>query len=388
MPANIIKQFLRLESLSGIILFVAAILAVAWANSPWRDLYISFTNENLRFFINEGLMAFFFLLVGLELKRSYCEGKFSSLEQIILPLAAAIGGMLLPAGIYVGLNYTQPDLLKGWAIPVATDIAFAIGLLSLFGRRVPLALKLFLLALAIFDDIGAIVIIAIFYSHNTSIGALLIAAVLLLVLFILNRLDRCQLSIYLLLGLALWYALFKAGVHPTIAGVLLAMMIPYHDEQIEVKSSQKSPLHRLEEGLHPYVAYFIIPFFALLNSGFSFERITPQVLTSGIVLGSAIGLFLGKQIGVLCSAWLLIRIKYAQLPQNTSWLALYGVALLCGIGFTMSLFIGTLSFQNESLHLAEVRLGVIAGSILSGIFGVLVLSIAFPRLNAQEDSVE
>lgn len=383
MPVSLLKQFLRLESLSGIILFIAAIIAICWANSSFRYLYVAFTHNTFLFWINEGLMALFFLVVGLELKRSYLEGKFLSIQQIILPLVAAVGGMIVPVMIYIFFNYHDIETLKGWAIPVATDIAFALGVLSLFGTRVPIQLKLFLLALAIFDDIGAIIIIAIWFTHDISYVALMFSLFLLAILYLFNQLAIHRLSLYLLIGIALWYALLKTGVHPTIGGFLLALAIPYHDGE-----SEKSPLHRLEEGLHPWVAYVIVPLFALANAGFSFARFSYEIMRSSIVLGTAIGLFIGKQIGVFGASWLFIRIKFAQLPENTTWLGLYGVALLCGIGFTMSLFLGTLSFQNESLHLAEVRLGVIIGTILSGILGALILTVAFANRTVEEDSVE
>lgn len=387
MPSNKIKQFLQLESLSGILLMISAVIAIAWANSPAQQAYHSFTNPNLLFWVNDALMACFFLIVGLELKRSFLDGKFESFAQIILPLAAAVGGMIIPALIYTLFTYHHPDQLKGWAIPVATDIAFALGVLSLFGKKIPLALKLFLLSLAIYDDIGAIIIIAIWYSHDISLIALLLCIVIVAILYGCNRLRCDYISVYLLLGCALWYALMKTGVHPTLAGVLLALFIPYRNAS-QHAGSENSPLQRLEENLHPWVAYLILPLFALANAGFSFDNFTIKVLTSSLVLGIAVSLFIGKQIGVFASAWLLIRVKYAQLPANTSWLGLYGVALLCGIGFTMSLFLGTLSFQNEGLYLAEVRLGVIVGSILSGVCGALVLTAAFVNQKAQENAFE
>lgn len=383
MPINLIKQFLRLEALSGVILLIASFLAILWANSPLAYLYnLTFRHHTLLFLINEGLMAFFFLIVGLEIKRSFHEGKFASYTQIILPLVAALGGMLIPVIIYILFNYHDSSALKGWAIPVATDIAFALGVLSLFGRRVPFALKLFLLVLAIFDDIGAIIIIAIGYSQNISYLAIFAGVLLMGVLIAINRLQVKRLSIYLLLGLLLWYVLLNAGIHPTISGFLLALTIPYSDNQ------EQSPLYHLEQTLHPFVAYLIMPLFALANAGFSFEDISYGFTTSGVVMGTAFGLFLGKQMGVFASSWLLIRSKYAELPQDTSWFALYGVALLCGIGFTMSLFLGTLSFHNESLQLAEVRLGVIMGSILSGACGALILMAAFASRKAKENNVE
>lgn len=366
MRPKLLEKFLNLESASGIILFVMAILAMLLANSPLAFIHQQFVDASL-FWVNEGLMALFFLLVGLELKRGYLEGQFSHFSQVILPLIGALGGMIIPALIYIFINIHDPVTLKGWATPVATDIAFALGVLTLLGKRIPISLKLFLLALAIFDDIGAIIIISVFYAHGLSLLWLCAALLLVAALFLLNRLDNKWLSLYLIIGAGLWYALLKAGIHPTISGVLLALFLP------DGKPKTQSPLHRLEHALHPYVAYFIMPLFALVNAGFSFTGMTADILFSQVVLGITLGLFVGKQLGVFGFASLLIKLGFAKLPDNTSWAQLYGIAILCGIGFTMSLFLGTLSFQNEPLYLAEVRLGVILGSILSSMAGAFVL---------------
>lgn len=372
MRIGLIQKFLALESLSGIILFIMAVVAMLWANSPFAFIHQQFIHTFL-FWINEVLMALFFLLVGLELKRGFLAGQLSRFSQIALPATAALGGMLIPAGIYWLINRHDPIAINGWATPVATDIAFALGVLSLFGRRIPVALKLFLLALAIFDDIGAIIIIGIYYSHGLAGIWLLQSAGLLLLLFLFNFLGMRSLLIYLLLGIGLWIGLFKAGVHPTLAGVLLALTIP------GTMDNRGSPLHRLETKLHPWVAYFIMPLFALANAGFSLTNLSINTLTSGVVLGIILGLFIGKQIGVGGGAWLFIKLGLAKLPDKSNWLELYGVALLCGIGFTMSLFLGTLSFANQDLLLAQVRFGVAVGSILSALTGAVVLLIAFSR---------
>lgn len=372
MPANLVQKFLQLESASGIILFSMAVLAMLWANSPLAFLHQQFISASL-FVVNDGLMALFFLVVGLELKRAFLGGQLSNPAQIMLPLMAALGGMIVPALIYTGFNWGSPDTLKAWATPVATDIAFAVGVLSLFGKRVPNALKVFLLALAIFDDLGAILIIAFYLTGGLSWFYLGIALFSFLLLIALNRFGVTRLSLYLILGVLLWITLLKSGIHPTIAGVLLAFTVPARSKK------ERSPLYRLEEALHPWVAYGIMPLFALVNAGFPLSGITSEILTSNVVLGIALGLFLGKQIGVFTFAWAFIRFKWASLPPNASWLTLYGVAILCGIGFTMSLFLGTLAFANDNTYLVEVRLGVIMGSIFSSLVGAIVLLVAFAR---------
>lgn len=372
MRVNFLQRFLQLESASGIILFGMAILAMLWANSPFEFFHKKFI-ETFLFTINDGLMAIFFLVVGLELKRGYLSGHLSQFSQIILPVIAALGGMLMPAFFYWYINQADPATLRGWATPVATDIAFALGVLSLFGRRVPTALKLFLLALAIFDDIGAILIIVFFYSKSLTYLWLFQAIVLMILLYLFNRINLRSLTPYLLVGIGLWYCLLRSGIHPTIAGVLLALTIP------DGISKRGSPLHKLERKLHPWAAYLIMPLFALANAGFSLRGLSFSALTNDIVLGIILGLFIGKQLGVFGFSWLLIKSGMAKMPDKSSWLALYGVSILCGIGFTMSLFLGTLSFENESIYLDEVRLGVISGSLLSGLTGAAVLLIAFAR---------
>ncbi len=356
-----VQQFLKLESSSGIILLVMAVVSMIWANSPLAYLHQTFKG-NFLFFINNGLMAFFFLLVGLELKRGFFDGPLSSLSQVMLPAFAAVGGMLVPALIYVWINIDNPDTIRGWATPVATDIAFAVGVLSLFGRRVPSGLKLFLLALAIFDDIGAIIIIALFYSHGISWAWLGMTLVLIGVLILMRKSATYKLLPNLMIGVLLWVSILLAGLHPTIAGVILALLVPISADR------SKSYVHKLEAHLHPWVAYLIMPLFALANAGFSLTGIHAGQLLDGVVLGIILGLFFGKQIGIIGAVCIARLFNWATLPQNTSWFALYGVSLLCGIGFTMSLFLGTLSF-NQEFYLAEVRMGVMLGSVLSGLAG-------------------
>lgn len=357
---------MQLESAGGIVLFVMAILAMIWANSPLAYIHQQFINRFL-FLINDGLMALFFLLVGLELKRGYLEGRLSKLSEVSLPFIAALGGMLLPVMVYYWFNAGNPDTLKGWSTPVATDIAFALAVLSLFGKRLPISLKLFLLALAIFDDIGAIIIISLFYSTGLSLPFLLFSLLLFAGLLLLNRFRVQALLPYLVTGILLWLCLFYAGIHPTIAGVLLALTIPGH------ANPYQSPLRKLEDVLHFWVVFVIMPLFALANAGFSLEGLRLKDVANPVVMGIASGLFLGKQMGVFLFSYVLIKLKFARLPDYSSWFQLYGVSLLCGIGFTMSLFLGTLSFPNQAHYLTDVRLGVILGSFLSGLFGAMVL---------------
>lgn len=362
---DFLNKFVKLEAASGIMLFLATLLAMLWANSTY-DFILQTIIERFNFIVNEGLMSIFFLTVGLELKRAFYAGKLS-FKRMRLPIFAATGGMIIPALIYIAINFNQPEVLRGWSTPVATDIAFALGVLSLLGQRVPSALKLFLLALAIFDDLGAIIIIAFFYTANVSILYLIFSFATVGVLATINYLKIKKLTPFILLGFVLWFLLHKSGIHPTIAGVILALMIPIDPVK------RHSPLHILEEWLHPWVAFLIIPLFALLNAGLPFHDITLKLITDGVVLGIVGGLFFGKQIGIFGFSWLMIKLGWAKLPQKTTWLQLYSVALICGIGFTMSLFLGTLSFQNEVIYLTEVRLGVLLGSLLSGLTGAILL---------------
>jgi NhaA family Na+:H+ antiporter len=391
MPLKFIREFLRLEAASGILLLGAAVLALICTNSPLSSYYQEFLALNfllhlgpqtfelppLIFWINDGLMAIFFLVVGLELKRSFMEGELADAKKILLPAVAAVGGMLVPALIYVIINHANVQNLNGWSIPVATDIAFALGVLTLFGKRIPIGLKLFLMALAIFDDVGGIIIIAIFYSSHLSATYLLASLGLVFLLYLANSYFRWKkLTPYLLLGVGLWFTILKAGVHPTVAGVLLSFFIPLK----KAKNQRLSPLAKLEKTLHPWVAYAILPLFAFTNAGLALSGLAWSSLFDPLVLGIVAGLFIGKQLGVFVFSAVIIKLNFAKLPHRGTWLELYGVALLCGIGFTMSLFLGTLAFQNAApSYLALVRLGVLLGSILSGLLGSLVFYIVFQK---------
>lgn len=380
-----IREFLRLESASGILLIVATILAMTAQNSPLSHLYDALlgTEVELRvgefqlqkpmlLWINDGLMALFFFIVGLELKREVLEGEMSRPSQIVLPTLAAIGGMAMPALIYSYINWGDSLAMEGWAIPSATDIAFALGVLSLLGKRIPSSLKLFLLTLAIIDDLGAIVIIAVFYSTNLSLLSLIVASAALAVLFVLNRRGVVGIAPYLLVGAVLWVAVLKSGVHATLAGVVLAMFIPMRDP-----ATGESPLRRLEHDLHPAVAYVILPLFAFANTGVSLQGLTLEALFAPIPLGIAAGLFLGNQLGIISVCWVAIKLGVAELPSRASWLQLYGVAVLCGIGFTMSLFISSLAFEQSGQDIVlNDRLGILLGSALSAVVGYLILRFA------------
>jgi len=385
----VLQDFLRLESASGILLVAAAAIAMLLMNSPLATFYMDFLNipvairigefeifKPMLLWINDGLMAVFFFLVGLELKREFIEGHLSQRDQAILPAIAALGGMVVPAGIYAYLNWHDPVTLHGWAIPSATDIAFALGVLMLFGKQVPTALKIFLLTLAILDDLGAIVIIAIFYTSNLSVGSLITALAALAVLIVLNRRGVVYVAAYVLVGLVMWASVLKSGVHATLAGVALAMTIPLRDPQ----NPKHSPLRELEHDLHPSVAYVILPLFAFANAGVPLKGLTLEVLFAPVPLGIATGLFIGKQLGVFGASWAAIKLKIAGLPAGVNWRQLYGVSILCGIGFTMSLFIGALAFENAGPeHAAEVRLGILLGSLLSAVVGYAILRLGLSR---------
>ncbi len=367
-----IRHFIKLESASGVLLFFATCVAIILSNSPLSDFYqglftYSYFTKPILFWINEGLMTFFFLLVSLELKREFFGQGLSDVSKFILPGIAALGGMIAPIIIFIGVNYSHPETLKGWAIPVATDIAFVLGVLSLFGKRIPIGLKLFLLALAIFDDVGAVIIIAVFHTKSLSFLALAGAFLVIIFLQILNRYSVKQLSVYLLGGLILWICILKSGVHPTIAGVILAFLIPRSD------GKNVSPSRRLETMLHPWVAFLILPIFALAVAGVSLEGLEFKIIFDYVSLGIILGLVIGKQIGVFTFTWLSIRLGLGNLPKGTTWYEIWGIALLCGIGFTMSLFLGTLAFEENKFYLTEVRLGILIGSMLSGLIGAGIL---------------
>ncbi|WP_417321091.1 Na+/H+ antiporter NhaA [Emcibacter sp.] len=383
--AEFVRRFLKLESSAGILLILAAVLAILADNSPLTEWYeylldvpiaVSIGDlaiaKPLLLWVNDGLMAVFFLLVGLEIKRELIDGNLSSMSQISLPAIGALGGMAIPALIYIWFNMGYAPGMNGWAIPAATDIAFALGLLSLLGNRVPLSLKIFLTALAIIDDLGAIIIIALFYTANLSTTSLILATCAIAILFILNRLRVTHIAAYMIVGVFLWIFVLKSGIHATLAGVVIAMAIPLRAKNEE----GDSPLEVLEHLLHPWVAYLILPVFAFANAGVPLLGLDPAIFLHPVSLGIAAGLFIGKQIGVFGLSWLAIVTGFARLPDNTTWLKLYGVSLLTGIGFTMSLFIGSLAFETGPDLSTELRVGVIVGSLLSAVCGYIVLAMS------------
>jgi NhaA family Na+:H+ antiporter len=383
-----LREFLQLESAGSVLLLVAAVLALVVANSPLSPFYDALLNvplevragnfeiaKPLLLWINDGLMALFFFLVGLELKREVLEGELSKPSQIVLPAIGALGGMSIPALIYVFFNRHDPVALNGWAIPAATDIAFALGVLASLGKRVPTSLKVFLLTLAIFDDLGAILVIAIFYTSDLSLLSLFVAAALVLALFALNRRGVRSIAAYVLVGAALWVAVLKSGVHATLAGVVLALFIPHKGE-----ADQPSLLKRLEHDLHPAVAFGILPLFAFANAGVPLAGLPLEAFVQPVGLGITLGLFLGNQIGVFGFTWLAIKLGLAGLPSAVRWPHMYGVSLVCGIGFTMSLFISSLAFEHTGAETSTiVRLGILSGSILSALCGYLVLRWSLPE---------
>ena len=380
-PGERLRAFFRLESTAALLLGLAAIIGIVAANSPlapWYDAFLDLRgavtigtfklDKPLLIWINDGLMAIFFLHVGLEIKREIVDGELAAPAQALLPALAALAGMAVPAAIYLGVSRGDPAAVDGWAIPGATDIAFSLGVLGLLGARIPLSLKVFLTAVAIYDDLGAIAIIAGFYTDHLSVSAMLLAAVALGVLFALNLAGVTRIAPYIVVGILLWVFVLKSGVHATLAGVFVALAIPVR----HAGAPDDAPLHRLWENLHPWVAYAILPLFAFANTGVSLAGIGAEQLGAPVTLGIALGLFLGKQIGIFAAVYLTVRLGLAHLPEGASWPMLYGVALLCGIGFTMSLFIGTLAFE-DAARAAELRLGVLAGSMLSAVAGYAVL---------------
>ena len=384
-------RFFQLEAASGLLLIAAAILALIINNSPLSWLYTSLLDtpvvtqigalkiaKPLLLWINDGLMALFFLLIGLEVKREVLDGQLSKPSQIVLPGAAAVGGMVVPALIYWFLNRDNPPALDGWAIPTATDIAFALGVLALLGKRVPVSLKLFLMTLAIIDDLGAIVIIAIFYSGELSSLSLGLAAACIAALVAMNRLGVVRLGPYMIIGLILWVCVLKSGVHATLAGVTLAFCIP-----LRTRNAEPSPLMTLEHALHPWVAYGILPLFAFANAGLSLSGVSVESFTHHVPMGIAIGLLLGKTVGVFGLTWLAVKIGIAALPHGANWGQVLGVAILCGIGFTMSLFVGSLAFEpGVSDYAGMDRMGILTGSILAALIGYAVTAAA-SRKNSQ-----
>ena len=380
-----IRRFLRLEASSGLVLMGATLIALFVANSPWQDAYHQLLTLKLTvsieqyaiskpilLWINDGLMAIFFLHVGLELKREAIEGELNTPKKVILPMLGAIGGMAVPALIYILFNWHDPVAIQGWAIPTATDIAFALGILILLGDRVPRALKIFLLSLAIFDDLGAIIIIAIFYTEQLSMSALMISSACIFCLWVMNRLEVVSKAGYLLVGVLMWMALLKSGVHATLAGVVLAMFIPTRGLDWDRQACR--PLQELQNDLHGPVGFFIVPLFAFANAGLSFTQVSVVDVLDNISLGIILGLVLGKQIGVMGMVWLGLRLKLGVMPNGVNWRQIYGMAVLCGVGFTMSLFIGVLAFeQAEAVNMLQNRLGILVGSLISALWAVVWL---------------
>ena len=378
------KWFFQLEAASGLILLIAAIIALVISNSNFNDLYFNTLEQYLfvginkfglkltvHHWINDLLMAVFFFFVTLEIKREFIQGELSNLKKAMLPIIAAIGGMAVPALFYIIINFGNPETLNGWAIPSATDIAFSLGILSLLGSRVPISLKIFLTALAIIDDLGAILIIAFFYSGELSISYLSLILISYIFLLILNKLGVKKFLPYLLVGIFMWFFTYKSGIHATIAGVLLASTIPHR-----VKNKDFSLLIKIEHLISPYVAFMIMPLFAFANAGVSLEGLTISSLMMPVPFGIVLGLFVGKQVGVMFFSYFAVKFGFAQMPDNSTWFSLYGVSILTGIGFTMSLFVGNLAFVESPQYIDGVKIGVLAGSLLSTIFGYLTLSIA------------
>jgi len=381
--SKVFREMVAHDAAGGILLVFAAALALVLANSSANIFYTGMLDlpvtiqfgdfiiaKPLLLWINDGLMALFFFLVGLEVKREIIDGHLSSKEQIVLPGIAAIAGIAAPAVIYYGFNHQDPVALQGWAIPSATDIAFALGLFSLFGKSLPITLKLFLLSVAIFDDIGAIIIIAIFYSQDLSTTSLAVALAGLIALFVLNRFGVKKQAAYIVVGIIVWAAVLKSGVHATLAGFIVAWFIP-----MNVRTEDGHPmLLNMEHGLQPWVAFLILPVFAFANAGVNLIGLSMDALFNSVTIGIAAGLFLGKQLGIFGACWLAIKMGLTSLPKGTTWTQLYGVCVLCGIGFTMSLFIGTLAFEGQTAQYHNnVKLGVLLGSVLSAVMGAIII---------------
>ncbi|MEG0007718.1 MAG: Na+/H+ antiporter NhaA [Aeromonas sp.] len=392
--SDVFKRFLKLESASGIILILAALLAIALANSALAEYYQSFLNTQVQMrigaldidkplllWINDGFMAIFFLLVGLEVKRELLEGALSSRVQATFPAIAAVGGMLAPALIYAFFNYDDEVTRAGWAIPAATDIAFALGVMALLGKRVPTSLKVFLLALAIMDDLGVIIIIALFYTQQLSLGALAVGVLATLTLLWMNRRGEDRIGLYMLVGLVLWVAVLKSGVHATLAGVIVGFVIPLNGKRYA------SPLKHLEHALHPWSAYLILPLFAFANAGVSLDGIGLSALLSPVPLGIMLGLFVGKPLGIFTISWLAVKLGVAQLPSGVNFKQIFAVSILCGIGFTMSMFIASLAFEHGGLDYGSYsRLGILVGSTLAAVVGYLALRVSLPNREADQST--
>ncbi|EGR1859617.1 Na+/H+ antiporter NhaA [Vibrio cholerae] len=381
--SDMIRDFFKMESAGGILLVIAAAIAMVIANSAMGEGYQAFLHTyvfgmSVSHWINDGLMAVFFLLIGLEVKRELLEGALKSRETAIFPAIAAVGGMLAPALIYVAFNFNDPAAIQGWAIPAATDIAFALGIMALLGKRVPVSLKVFLLALAIIDDLGVVVIIALFYSTDLSTIALTIGFIMTGVLFMLNAKHVTKLSIYLVAGLILWIAVLKSGVHATLAGVVIGFAIP-----LKGNKGEHSPLKHLEHALHPYVAFAILPVFAFANAGISLQGVSLAGLTSMLPLGVALGLFLGKPLGIFSFSWAAVKLGVAKLPEGINFKHIFAVSVLCGIGFTMSIFISSLAFgQANEAYDTYARLGILMGSTTAALLGYSLLRLSLPLKKA------
>ncbi|MDX7897603.1 Na+/H+ antiporter NhaA [Aeromonas media] len=392
--SDVFKRFLKLESASGIILILAALLAIGLANSALAEHYQSFLNTQVQvriaaldinkpllLWINDGFMAIFFLLVGLEVKREMLEGALSSRVQATFPAIAAVGGMLAPALIYAFFNYEDEITRAGWAIPAATDIAFALGVMALLGKRVPTSLKVFLLALAIMDDLGVIIIIALFYTQQLSLTALAVGMVATLALLWMNRRGEDRIGLYMLVGLVLWVAVLKSGVHATLAGVIVGFIIPLNGKRYA------SPLKHLEHVLHPWSAYLILPLFAFANAGVSLDGIQLSDLLSPVPMGIILGLFIGKPLGIFTISWLSVKLGIAQLPSGVNFRQIFAVSILCGIGFTMSMFIASLAFEHGGLDYGSYsRLGILVGSTLAAVIGFIALRISLPNREANQST--
>ncbi|ENK0806343.1 Na+/H+ antiporter NhaA [Vibrio fluvialis] len=378
---DMIRDFFKLESAGGILLVIAAAIAMAIANSPLNEIYQGALHSyvfgmSVSHWINDGLMAVFFLLIGLEVKRELLEGALKSRETAIFPAIAAVGGMLAPALIYVLFNSGDAEAIQGWAIPAATDIAFALGIMALLGKRVPVSLKVFLLALAIIDDLGVVVIIALFYTSDLSTIALTVGFIMTAVLFMLNAKHVTKLSAYLIVGLILWVAVLKSGVHATLAGVVIGFAIP-----LKGNKGEHSPLKHLEHALHPYVAFGILPLFAFANAGISLEGVSFSSLASTLPLGVALGLLIGKPLGIFSFSVIAVKAGIAKLPEGINFKHIFAVSVLCGIGFTMSIFISSLAFGSANVDYdTYARLGILMGSTTAAILGYVLLRLSLPKV--------
>lgn len=386
-PVNALRHFLKFESTAGVLLVAATVLALLVSNSPLAGAYERFlaipivvalgdlsVAKPLLLWINDGLMAIFFLLIGLEVKREVLEGQLNSREQLILPAAAGLGGFVVPVLLFATMNRGDPAAISGWAIPAATDIAFALGVLSVLGSRAPLSLKVFLTTIAIFDDIAAIVVIAIFYTSDLSLLSLMLGLLGTAILIFFNLAGVTRIAPYIIVGVFIWVCVLKSGVHATLAGFAVALALP-----VRTPDPDWSPLKHLEHSLHPWVAFAILPIFAFANAGISFFGISSDVILGTVSIGIAAGLFFGKQAGVFAVVWAMVKLGFARLPDGATWLSVYGIAVLTGIGFTMSFFIGSLAYPSDDVALmAATRVGVLAGSLLSAVVGYTILRMCAP----------